>query len=179
MAELLHCGIWAASLLARQYGTQATVSCQTGCSLLKALKLLPISLRYPQAPATFRPPHSHSLPQLHHSGFLAKVQSPHLRTSVLTVLTVWNTLTQKNTVPSRLCSKFTFSLTTRFKIPGPPWHYHIKRNTFESVLMRWMNLEPIIQSEVSQKEKDKYRILTDIWNLEKCYWRIYLQGSNG
>ena len=33
----------------------------------------------------------------------------------------------------------------------------IKRNTFQSVLMRWMNLEPIIQSEVSQKEKDKYR----------------------
>ena len=32
----------------------------------------------------------------------------------------------------------------------------IKRNAFESVLMRWMNLEPIIQSEVSQKEKDKY-----------------------
>ena len=36
----------------------------------------------------------------------------------------------------------------------------IKRNTLESVLMRWMNLEPIIQSEVSQKEKDKYCILT-------------------
>ena len=36
----------------------------------------------------------------------------------------------------------------------------IKRNTFESVLMRWMNLEPIIQSEVSQKQKDKYCILT-------------------
>ena len=35
----------------------------------------------------------------------------------------------------------------------------IKRNAFESVLMRWMNLESIIQSEVSQKEKDKYRIL--------------------
>ena len=35
----------------------------------------------------------------------------------------------------------------------------IKRNTFESVLMRWMNLEPVIQSEVSQKEKDKYCIL--------------------
>ena len=32
----------------------------------------------------------------------------------------------------------------------------IKRNAFESVLMRWMKLEPIIQSEVSQKEKDKY-----------------------
>ena len=36
----------------------------------------------------------------------------------------------------------------------------IKRNTFESVLMRWMNLEPIILSELSQKEKDKYHILT-------------------
>ena len=45
----------------------------------------------------------------------------------------------------------------------------IKRNTFESVLMRWMNLETIIQSEVSQKEKDKYRILTHIWKLEKWY----------
>ena len=45
----------------------------------------------------------------------------------------------------------------------------IKRNTFESVLMRWMNLEPIIQSEVSQKEKDKYHSNTYIWNLEKWY----------
>ena len=36
----------------------------------------------------------------------------------------------------------------------------IKRNTFESALMRWMNLIPIIQTEVSQKEKDKYHILT-------------------
>ena len=36
----------------------------------------------------------------------------------------------------------------------------IKRNTFESVLMRWMNLEPIILSELSQKEIDKYHILT-------------------
>ena len=38
----------------------------------------------------------------------------------------------------------------------------IKKNAFESVLMRWMNLEPIIQSEVSQKEKDKYHILMHI-----------------
>ena len=34
----------------------------------------------------------------------------------------------------------------------------IKKNTFESILMRWMKLEPIIQSEVSQKEKHKYSI---------------------
>ena len=38
----------------------------------------------------------------------------------------------------------------------------IKKNTFESVLMRWMNMEPIIQSEVSQKEKHQYSILTHI-----------------
>ena len=35
----------------------------------------------------------------------------------------------------------------------------------ESVLMRWMNLEPIIQSEVSQKEKDKYHILAHIYGI--------------
>ena len=40
-----------------------------------------------------------------------------------------------------------------------------KRNAFESVLMRWMNLESIIQSEVSQKEKDKYCILTHIYGI--------------
>ena len=39
-----------------------------------------------------------------------------------------------------------------------------KKNAFESVLLRWMNLEPIIQSEVSQKEKDKY-ILTHIYGI--------------
>ena len=41
----------------------------------------------------------------------------------------------------------------------------IKKKAFESVLMRWMNLEPIIQSEVSQKEKDKYHILTHIYGI--------------
>ena len=38
----------------------------------------------------------------------------------------------------------------------------IKKNTFESVLMRWMKLEPIIHSEVSQKETQQYSILTQI-----------------
>ena len=44
----------------------------------------------------------------------------------------------------------------------------IKRSTFESVLMRWMNLEPIIQSEVSQKQKDKYCICVCVY--------IYIYG---
>ena len=43
----------------------------------------------------------------------------------------------------------------------------VKRNAFESVLMKWMNLEPIIQSEVSQKEKDKYCILMHIYRIQK------------
>ena len=43
----------------------------------------------------------------------------------------------------------------------------IQKNVFESVLMRWMKLEPIIQSEVSQKEKHQYRVLTHIYGIEK------------
>ena len=39
----------------------------------------------------------------------------------------------------------------------------IKKNTFESVLMSWLKLEPIIQSEVSQKEKHQCSILTHIY----------------
>ena len=41
----------------------------------------------------------------------------------------------------------------------------IKKNAFDSVLMRWMKLEPIIQSEVSQKEKHKYTILKHIYGI--------------
>ena len=40
-----------------------------------------------------------------------------------------------------------------------------KRNEFESVLVRWMNLEPVIQSEISQKEKNKYHILAHIYGI--------------
>ena len=40
-----------------------------------------------------------------------------------------------------------------------------KMDIFESVLVRWMNPEPIIQSEVSQKEKDKHGILTHIFGI--------------
>ena len=71
-----------------------------------------------------------------------------------------------------------FTIARRWKQPRcpsadewirKPWYIYtmeyysaIKKNTFESVLMRWMNLEPIIQSEVSQKEKHQYSILTHI-----------------
>ena len=43
----------------------------------------------------------------------------------------------------------------------------IKKNSFESVLMRWMKLEPIIHSEASQKDKDHYNVLTHIYGILK------------
>ena len=53
-----------------------------------------------------------------------------------------------------------------------PWYIYtveyysaIKKNTFKSVLMRWMKLEPVIQSEVSQKEKHQYSILMHIYGI--------------
>ena len=41
----------------------------------------------------------------------------------------------------------------------------IKKNSFESFLMKWMKLEPIIQSEVSQKDRDHYNKLTHIYGI--------------
>ena len=74
-----------------------------------------------------------------------------------------------------------FAIATTWKQPRCPltdewikklWYIYtmeyysaIKRNAFESVLMRWMNLEPIIQSKMSQKDKDKYGILTHIYGI--------------
>ena len=70
-----------------------------------------------------------------------------------------------------------FTITRTWKQPRCPstdewiklWYIYtmeyysaIKRNAFESGLMRWMNLDSIIQSEVTQKEKDKYCIQTHI-----------------
>ena len=49
----------------------------------------------------------------------------------------------------------------------------IKGNTFESVLKRWMNLEPIILSEASQKEKDKYHILTHIYGIQMVPMNLF------
>ena len=74
-----------------------------------------------------------------------------------------------------------FSIARTWKQPGCPlaedwirnsWYVYtmeyysdIKKNAFESVLMRWMKLEPIIQSEISQKEKQQYRILTHTYGI--------------
>ena len=55
----------------------------------------------------------------------------------------------------------------------------IKKNTFESVLMRWMKLESIIQSEVTQKEKHQYSILTMAPHASVLAWRIPGTGEPG
>jgi len=90
------------------------------------------------------------------------------------------TKTEKDTyIPLFIAALFTIART--WKQPRCPstdgwikkfWYIYtmeyysaIKRNIFESVLMRWMKLEPIIQSEASQKEKDKYRILMHIYGI--------------
>ena len=53
----------------------------------------------------------------------------------------------------------------------------IKRNEVELFVVRWMALESVIQSEVSQEEKNNYRMLTYIWNLKKQKKKIYIYGS--
>ena len=92
---------------------------------------------------------------------------------------------QKNMVQKDICTTvFTavlFTIGKTWKQPKCPstdewikkiWYTYtiecysaIERNPFESALMRWMNLEPITQSEVNQKEKDKYQILTHIYGI--------------
>ena len=52
-----------------------------------------------------------------------------------------------------------------------------KKESFEPVLMRWMNLEPIIQW--SKSEREKAYINAYIWTRERWYWWTYLQVSNG
>ena len=54
------------------------------------------------------------------------------------------------------------------------WHIYtmeyysaIKRNEIELFVVRWMDLEPVIQSEVIQKEKNKYCMLTHIYGIQK------------
>ena len=45
------------------------------------------------------------------------------------------------------------------------YHPAIKKNEFESVIVRWMNVEPVIQSEVRQKEKNRYSILIHLYGI--------------
>ena len=92
---------------------------------------------------------------------------------------------EENTIEKDTCTlMFTaalFTIARKWKQPrclstdewiNKLWHtntvrYYLdtEKNAFESVLMRWLNLEPIIQSEVSQKEKNKCNILMHIFGI--------------
>ena len=71
--------------------------------------------------------------------------------------------------PSPTESKSLFCTSRRMDKEAAVHIHHgillIKKNSSESVLMRWMKLEPIIQSEVSQKDKDHYSILTHVYGI--------------
>ena len=60
-------------------------------------------------------------------------------------------------------------IKTMWYIYTSEYYSAIKRNEIGSFVETWVDLETVIQSEVSQKEKNKYRILTHMWNLEKWY----------
>ena len=66
-----------------------------------------------------------------------------------------------------ICSSTDEWIKNQWYIFTMEYYSAIKRIAFESVLMEWMNLEPIIQSEVSQKKKDKYYILMHIYRIQK------------
>ena len=94
-------------------------------------------------------------------------------------------LTEKTRIERNMCtpmfSAALFIIARTWKQPRCPladewirklWYIYtmeyysaIKKNIFESVLMWWMKLEPIIQSEVSQKEKHQCSILTHIYGI--------------
>ena len=65
------------------------------------------------------------------------------------------------------CSSADESIRELWYIYTMEYYSAIKKNTFESVLVRWMKLEPIIQSEVSQKEKHQYSIVMPIYGIQK------------
>ena len=48
-----------------------------------------------------------------------------------------------------------------------------KKNEIELFVMRWMDLESVIQSEVSQKERNKYRMLTHIYGISKKKKKLF------
>ena len=97
---------------------------------------------------------------------------------------------EKTVIPKETCTKiFTAGLLTlasTWKQPKCPltdewikkmWHIYtmeyysaIKRNEIELFVVRWMHLESVIQTEVSQKQKNKYCVLTHIYGTKKKNW---------
>ena len=82
--------------------------------------------------------------------------TPMFITALFTISRTWKQL--RHTLADEWIRKLLYIYTMEY-------YSSIKKNTFESVLMRWMKLEPILQSEVSQKDKEHYSILTHIYGI--------------
>ena len=111
-------------------------------------------------------------PNVHVSGFSIIIQKSYMRPNVhgSTGYSSQNTGATGHPLTGERIKKLQCTYTVGYHSP-------IKRNKRESAELRWMNLEPIMRSEASQKEKSKYKS-TDTWNLDKRYWWTYLQGRN-
>ena len=85
----------------------------------------------------------------------------HLKKKTKKNLRIRNSIGERGNVLFKLLNSF----TGKFSASRVENHSAIKKNAFESVLMRWMKLKPITQSEVSQKEKHQYSILMHIYGI--------------
>ena len=107
-----------------------------------------------------KPPHDPTIPLLGIYSEESKIEkdtcTPMFTVALFTVARTWR---------QRRCPLTDEWIKKLWYIYTIEYYSAIKKNAFESVLMRWMNLEPIIQSEVSQKEKDKYCVLIHIYEI--------------
>ena len=90
-----------------------------------------------------------------------KLKKTHVPLFIAVLFTIARTWTQPR------CPSTDEWLKKQWYMYTMEYYSAIKRNPFESVLMRWINLEHIIQNEVSQKEKDKCCIVTHIYGMQK------------
>ena len=113
--------------------------------------------------------------------FIVQLSHPYMTTGETIALTRWTFVDKVMSLLFNMLSRLVITFLPRSKhlliswlLIRKQWYIYtmdyysaIKKNSFESVLMRWMNLEPIIQSEVSQKDKHQYSILTHIYGILK------------
>ena len=128
--------------------------CHTSTWIHHRLTFVPsLQNQPPYLPPHLIPPGCHRAPAL---GALHHVSNSHWLSVVHMVAFMFQYYSLKSSHPLLLPNEWIRKL---WYIYTMKYYSAIKRNAFESVLMRWMNLEPIIQNEISQKEKDKYCML--------------------
>ena len=104
--------------------------------------------------------HSSKASILRHSAFFTvQLSHPYMTTGKTIALTRWTFVGKVMSLLLNMLSRLVITFLLM------EYYSAIKKNAFESVLMRWMKLEPILQSEVNQKEKHQYSILTHIYGI--------------